>query len=389
MTTLAPGPAPARSSVAAGGGFARWWVRVYTAGLLPPVRLARIAEIDSDIWEHRRDHYLESDRAPIGLAILSRAVRGMPADILWRFHVEGPKMRISIPFDRLAGALLISLMVFMMVGGSTNYIDTDPTVFRSELARLASEQGESTFETVWAFISGFALIVAAGVFYAGLHRRAQMLAALAAFGLFAGGLLIVLDASLSAVLLQVADDFGTNTATGPDDLVAPARVLALSANAFSLAAFVAVIPSVLLLAVIVIREGLVPRWTRWLAATTAGLFVLTLAAGITDAFNRLGPDDDGLLWPTGAATFVAMFLLLIITGLSLLFSGRGTGSPSQPIDPAAGPGGGGRPSEGPAANQLSASLAAAAASSHPVAVAVVGSLVVLAIAGVALGGTSF
>jgi len=52
-------------------------VRTYTRGLPDEVRLARCAEIDSDLHEHR------GTGAP-GAAIVGRTLRGVPADVVWR-----------------------------------------------------------------------------------------------------------------------------------------------------------------------------------------------------------------------------------------------------------------------------------------------------------------
>jgi hypothetical protein len=63
----------------------RRWVRRYTRGLDPAVREVRRAEIESDVWEHRREAAAAGLRPrQTGLEILARMVLGMPADIGWR-----------------------------------------------------------------------------------------------------------------------------------------------------------------------------------------------------------------------------------------------------------------------------------------------------------------
>jgi hypothetical protein len=57
------------------------WVGWYTRGLADPVRQERRDEIASDLWEHRAD---ADGRRITGLAILSRTLRGAPADLSWR-----------------------------------------------------------------------------------------------------------------------------------------------------------------------------------------------------------------------------------------------------------------------------------------------------------------
>lgn len=64
-----------------GDRIALWWVDRYTRGLRPDTREARRAEIASDLWEHRHD---AGDTWSTHLAIVSRCLRGAPADLSWR-----------------------------------------------------------------------------------------------------------------------------------------------------------------------------------------------------------------------------------------------------------------------------------------------------------------
>lgn len=64
-----------------GERLARWWVDRYTRGLDPGLRDDRRAELASDLWEHRA---AAGDGLATELAILSRCLRGVPADLTWR-----------------------------------------------------------------------------------------------------------------------------------------------------------------------------------------------------------------------------------------------------------------------------------------------------------------
>jgi len=57
--------------------FTRGWVRMYTRGLPGDAGVTRMAEIDSDLHEHR------GTGAPAA-AIVGRTLRGIPADVMWR-----------------------------------------------------------------------------------------------------------------------------------------------------------------------------------------------------------------------------------------------------------------------------------------------------------------
>lgn len=63
----------------------RSWVRLYTRRLEADVRAARIAEIESDLWEHRRETEEGGvEPSDAGLQVLARCLAGMPADLAWR-----------------------------------------------------------------------------------------------------------------------------------------------------------------------------------------------------------------------------------------------------------------------------------------------------------------
>lgn len=59
---------------------ARTWVRLYTRGLPVDVGARRVLEIESDLWEHLHDPGT-ADRE-----ILGRIVRGIHADVWWRYR---------------------------------------------------------------------------------------------------------------------------------------------------------------------------------------------------------------------------------------------------------------------------------------------------------------
>lgn len=64
-----------------GERLALWWVERYTRGLDPSVREERRAELASDLWEHRAT---DGATWATQLAIVSRCLRGAPADLSWR-----------------------------------------------------------------------------------------------------------------------------------------------------------------------------------------------------------------------------------------------------------------------------------------------------------------
>jgi len=60
----------------------RGWTDLYTWRMDPDVRAARIAQIESDLWEALRERRAEGIRTP--LSIVARLVLGAPDDLAWR-----------------------------------------------------------------------------------------------------------------------------------------------------------------------------------------------------------------------------------------------------------------------------------------------------------------
>lgn len=61
---------------------ARRWTAVYTRGLSIDVRERRCLELESDMWEHLHD----ADEPNASSAVFGRFLRGIPADVRWRYR---------------------------------------------------------------------------------------------------------------------------------------------------------------------------------------------------------------------------------------------------------------------------------------------------------------
>ena len=81
----------------AAAGVARWWTRVYTAGLPDHLREARRAEVESDLWESL------VDGAP-SHHILARTALGLPDDLTWSLTVMDTSTRTTTTWS--VGTLL-------------------------------------------------------------------------------------------------------------------------------------------------------------------------------------------------------------------------------------------------------------------------------------------
>lgn len=311
------------SSIGAGGGMsgiavvasraARGWTAVYTLGLAAQVRDARRAEIASDVWEHHRD--IVTEGRPVWRffgSVFSRIVRGAPADLLWRVNVEGPKMDIKIPFERIVGGLLLAMVVLLMITTSISGYDTGREGFDSELRRLAdlsnaAHNGNAFFRA----LTGVALIAAAAALYTNLKDRSPMLSAMAAFGIAAAGVLALIAGALQLVFVELAQEYVASSGAHQEQVLVTARGFAVATDNTVGAAFIALVVSIYVLAILAGREGLVPRWLIGIPVISAAVIGGSLIAQAAGA--------DLQWWILISGMFMSVIWLLI-AGLWLLFT---------------------------------------------------------------------
>src|SRR5688572_12237318 len=94
----------------------RAWTRLYTRGMPTALREDRRAEIESDLWESRRDPSAERGiRAAAHVFV--RLLRGVPADLVWRAEHRASRMPSSRRNIALAaiGVCVVALGMFAAV----------------------------------------------------------------------------------------------------------------------------------------------------------------------------------------------------------------------------------------------------------------------------------
>jgi len=311
-----------RTTLAA-AGVTRWWTRCYTLGLSRDARELRRDEIESDLWEHERDAPRGVvSRAAFGLSVLSRLVRGMPADVFWRFEMEGPKVEINIPFERIAGGLLLAMVALMLITGGISGYDTSQEGFGDELRRLAAlDSFEDNANAAIRLISGLGLIGAAAGFYVALRERGPVLATIAAFGLVAAGVLALAAAALQMAFVELAEEYVASSGAHQEQVRVTARGVALVVQGTVGGALMAILASGYALAVLTVRERLVPRRLIALPVLSVAVFI---GGGIYRA--AAGGNASWIVLMSGVG---AMVLWLVIAGAWLLFTPSEKRAPVQ------------------------------------------------------------
>lgn len=294
----------------------RGWARLYCAGVSEDARVTRQIEIESDLWEHYTDRMAQGAiPATVGIEAFSRMLRGVPSDVAWRARAEGFHVNINFPVERIAGVLLLFLVIPFIAGTAISGYDTSRDSWPDEFARFADMSSRNREMT--AFANGaIGLITLAGVaiLLATVRERSPKLITVACALLAAAGTIMLVNSAVYRAMSEVADEFA---ATGNTALLPNARTLALTIEGLAMMNVTAATTGILSLAVALSRLSMVPRWTVVLPA------IGTAAVTGIGFGSILG---DSTWWYFGVA-FVAVALWLLIAGFWLLFGGGRGASP--------------------------------------------------------------
>jgi hypothetical protein len=259
---------------------------------------------------------------------LGRAARGAIDDITWRFQLEGPFMQIHIPIERIAGALMLLLIVAMMLSLAANGYDTSRTGFESEIQRLADVTGpRASIYAGMQVLAGAAMIAAAAVFYVYLSARAPLITAVAALMLAGAGVLALVGAGVYGAAANLADEWAASPADGDAAKTATRGLLVLLEGLF--AGLITTLGfGIYSLAIVAARQRLVPRWLNYVAVAS----LIAFAAGFV-----LSLTDLGATWIVGSIAVTLMFVWLAIAGIWFLVhdggSSRAGGAESAAVHP--------------------------------------------------------
>ena len=221
-------------------------------------------------------------------------------------------MDIKLPFERVVGALLLAMVVLLMITTSISGYDTSREGFDTELRRLAdmsnaSHNGNAFFRA----LTGVALIAAAAALYTNLKDRSPMLSAIGAFGIAAAGVLALIAGALQLVFVELAQEYVSSSGAHQEQVLVTARGFAMAVENTVGAAFIALVLSIYVMAILAGREALVPRWLIGIPVMSAAIIGGSLIAEAAGA--------DLQWWILISGLFMSV-IWLMIAGLWLLFT---------------------------------------------------------------------
>jgi len=234
-------------------------------------------------------------------------------------------MDIRIPFERIVGGLMLAMVVLFMITTSISGYDTGAKGFESEIVRLSENKDfENAFNAFFRALTGFALLAAAALFYVTLRERSRPLATMVAFGICAAAVLELVAGALQITFVRLADEYVATTGTHQESVLVTARAVAIAVEQVTAGAFMALVLSVYVLAVLTGREGLVPRWLIGIPIMSAALIGGALVADVS------GMADDGLWFVLMSGMFMGV-IWLGIAGFWLLLTKREPGLTPGPL----------------------------------------------------------
>ena len=290
---------------------ARRWVALYCFGMTAEARALRRLEIDSDLWEHFADGAARGQSpAATGVEAFSRLLRGVPSDIAWRFQAEGFHMNINFPVERIAGVLLLFLIIPFMAGVSISGYDTSREVWPDEFERFADiPQWQRTWTAILHAGVGLGLIAAAAQLLVSFRDRSPRLVTAGTTLLIVAGTIMLVNAAAYRAMSAMAQDY---LSSGNLTLVTSSRAFAITIETLAGANLATSVLGILCLGIALVRIGVLPRWTVALPA---------FAACAPFLWVTLNPVFGGMAWMTMAIGMLCVALWLLICGVWLLFGG--------------------------------------------------------------------
>ena len=231
-------------------------------------------------------------------------------------------MNIQISIDRVAGILLLGMVVFLLIGSSISAYDPNASRFDGELRRAAGVNLEANLAVFT--LSGIGLLVAAAGMIRTFRDRAPMLAQLCGAGLSAAGTLVLVSTALYATFASLADDYVAGEGAAAELAAGQAHTVLLMMTSANMTAVLLAVVSVWGLALLAAKEHLVPGWLKVLPLISlAGAAILVVGRVVED-----------LQWFGLVVALLGAVLWLVIAGAWLAFGGSRPAPSNQVSAPA-------------------------------------------------------
>lgn len=118
----------------AAAGLVRLWTRVYSWRLPEPIRNARRAEIESDLWESQQT---VTRTAWVPLQIIARLLLGLPDDLGWRFEQDPARLQSTrTALALIAGAVVTVTVVWIGLAARREELPPPPAAPALHLRRV-------------------------------------------------------------------------------------------------------------------------------------------------------------------------------------------------------------------------------------------------------------
>ena len=294
-------------------GAVRSWVLLYTAGLAHEAREARRAEIDSDLWEHMSASHSDGDAAQTVREMLSRWLRGITADIFWRFSLKGEPRMVSQDIFVRAGGVAILVIVASLIGlVAANFGIGTGEYFRDHFPKFAGETGRGSLGMVVGGVLAFAAVFGAGALFWTFRPYQPLMASLGAALLVVAGLAMVASVTAGVLLIDLAEEWTARGAVINDGVWASAHHVAKIHEGLGFTSAFFLIGSLAVFGGLISAKGAVPRWVGWIGAASGlalGLALIGSAAG------------EAPFWWTFVASAALGLLWLVVTGAWLAVKG--------------------------------------------------------------------
>lgn len=247
-------------------------------------------------------------------------------------------MLSKITIERTAGVLLLLIVALFAALTFVEFgLDVSQEHFREGFRdKIVQNQDRFAAGLVLSSVMSVVMIGAAGALYSTFRPHEPTLATVGAYGLLAGGVLLLAGAGSGVALHDLAGEWSATGGAQAEQVLTSARAVALVFAFFANIAFFLLFGGVSAFGALIAWTGAIPRWLGWLAVFSGVLQALSLTVGlVTGALWDMvmgSAIGTGLFSYLIFGSFFSAVLWLLITGGWLLVRGtqEATGQSYRP-----------------------------------------------------------